>query len=348
MRLGPVNYDIVGCGAVVRTYHVPVLRYLARTRPIAVSGCFDSDPASAAAVARLLGAGRHAGADGTPSAAAEAALVATPPGSHGDIAHRYLAAGKHVFVEKPFVGSAEEARRLVQQARDVDRRILVAHFRRLYPSLRTARGFLASGGLGRIRRVEASEGGRWDWPAHSPYFLQDPQGGVVWDTGAHLVDMLLYALSLDKPGRAVETQLRERVRHPAREPAHDVRAVFDLTLTGGSSVEVRLALSRLEPLAGALKLYGEGGVLVVPTSFAVAPTLFRGSERFQLESIDPDVAATDSLGCFVLEHLEFVAACASRAPSVLDADRFVGVSGLLAQLTAAGAAGAAGPAGAER
>jgi len=336
VRLGQVIYDIVGCGAVVRTYHVPVLRYLARTAPIAVSGCFDIDPASAAGVAGLLGARGHAGADWIPSPAAAAALVTTPPGSHGEIARRYLAAGKHVFVEKPFVGSADEARRLVQQARAADRRILVAHFRRFYPSLRTARQFLAAGGLGRIRRVEATEGARWEWPAQSSYFLQDPYGGVVWDTGAHLVDMLLYALSLDEPGRALQCHTRERVQRPAREPAHDYRAVLELTLDGGAGVDVRLALSRLEPLAGALKLYGEAGVLVIPTTFALAPTLFRGAERFELESAAPDLAARDSLGCFVLEHLEFLAACASHTPSVLDADRFVGLSGLLAQLTAPG------------
>jgi predicted dehydrogenase len=335
--LDQVIYDIVGCGAVVRTYHVPVLRSLARTAPVAVAGCFDLDRASAAAVAQLLGAGRHAGGDWTPSPAAEAALVATPPGTHGDIARRYLAAGKHVFVEKPFVGSAEEARRLLQQARDVDRRILVAHFRRFYPSLQTARRFLAAGGLGRIRRVEATEGARWEWPARSSYFLRDPYGGVVWDTGAHLVDMLLYALSLDEPGRALECHTRERVQRPAREPAHDYRAVLDLTLDGGAGVEVRLALSRLEPLAGALKLYGEAGVLVIPTSFALAPTLFRGAERFELKGVAPDLAPSDALGCFVLEHLAFLAACAGHAPSVLDADRFVGLTGLLAQLSAAGA-----------
>jgi len=327
-----VIYDIVGCGAVVRTYHVPILRDLARRRLIAVHGCFDLDAAAAATVAATLGARRHGGADEPPSPEADAVLVATPPRSHAAVARRYLAAGKHVLVEKPLVESAEDARDLVRQAQEVGRRILVAHFRRFYPSLRTARRFLATGGLGRLRRVEATEGFRWDWPASSSYFLHDAHGGVLWDTGAHVVDMLLYALSLDEPGRELECQICELNKRPPREPSHEFRARLALRAPGVPELEARLRLSRGQALAGALKFYGDAGVLIVPTTLAPAATLLRGSERFELTGAEPGNAPLDGVGCFVLEHLEFLSACSTGEPSLLDADRFVALSGLLARL----------------
>src|SRR3970282_1193943 len=54
--------------------------------------------------------------------AVDAVAIATPVSTHFDFAMRALAAGKHVLVEKPLAGTAEQARRIIEEA---DRRGLV-------------------------------------------------------------------------------------------------------------------------------------------------------------------------------------------------------------------------------
>src|SRR4051794_41106175 len=46
----------------------------------------------------------------------DAVTIATPPHSHGPIAHAAIAAGKHVLCEKPFTRDTAEARALLAAA----------------------------------------------------------------------------------------------------------------------------------------------------------------------------------------------------------------------------------------
>src|ERR1700736_6060170 len=112
-----LRYDVVGCGTGVQELHGPVIRHLIAQRAATVNTCYDSNLKTAQRAAQLLGAAHAA----TPSEmgnfeAADAAIIATPPESHAAVARRYLAAGKHVFVEKPFVARSDEARDLIELA----------------------------------------------------------------------------------------------------------------------------------------------------------------------------------------------------------------------------------------
>ena len=48
---------------------------------------------------------------------------------------RALAAGKHVFIEKPLAASAADARELVEAAEAADRRLMVGHLLLFHPAL---------------------------------------------------------------------------------------------------------------------------------------------------------------------------------------------------------------------
>lgn len=245
---------------------------------------------------------------------------------------QYLSAGKAVLVEKPFVVSRAEAERVVELSRSKQAPVLVGHFRRFYPGLRTARAYLTAGGLGRIRRVEATEGARWNWPSQSPYVVESPFGGVISDTGSHLLDMTLYLLDADT-GDDAAFAIRNVSKAPAAEPSHECRAVIELRTPHLGSVEVYFAVSRLEPLAGAVKVYGDAGVLIVPTAFSAAPLLLHGTRPFALDGRSGSREPRDGLGCFVLEHLEFLAlGPGARPPSSLSAERFVRLTAILESL----------------
>src|SRR3954449_5056402 len=54
-------------------------------------------------------------------------VIATPPGSHANIALQAIEAGQHVLVEKPLTTSVEDARTVVARARARGVHLMVGH-----------------------------------------------------------------------------------------------------------------------------------------------------------------------------------------------------------------------------
>lgn len=67
----------------------------------------------------------------------DAIVIATPIDTHFELASRALAAGKHVFVEKPACTSSEQMLRLISLARDENRVLFVGHVFLFEDSLQT-------------------------------------------------------------------------------------------------------------------------------------------------------------------------------------------------------------------
>jgi predicted dehydrogenase len=61
--------------------------------------------------------------------------IATPTSSHHTVAMQVLAAGKHLFIEKPITESSEQANDLVEIARKKNLKIQVGHIERFNPAL---------------------------------------------------------------------------------------------------------------------------------------------------------------------------------------------------------------------
>ncbi len=82
-----------------------------------------------------------------------AVAIATPAVTHADFTGQALAAGKHVFVEKPIalnVGAAEDLNTLAKQN---GRLLMVGHLLQYHPAFITLRELVAKGGLGRLRHI---------------------------------------------------------------------------------------------------------------------------------------------------------------------------------------------------
>lgn len=316
-----MRYDIVGCGAVVASLHAPVINALRESEGVTVAGCYDPNQELAEAIAGAVGAERW-GPHPEPGEGdgVDAALVATPPDFHAEIAGRYIQAGKGVFVEKPFSRTRAEAAELVEAARERGVPAAVNQLLRYYPTIEGARQFL-SGELDRIDSIEASDGFRWDWPA-SNYVVKNAYGGVIHDTGAHIVDTVLYLLGLDNAPNPVSVRLVDVSKTPEREPSHECRAELVLD-TGGREAAIGLWLSRLRPLPRGIRVFGSFGTLFVPL-FAPGPILFRDGSALRVRDAEPTDKAIDVPGCTLLAYRDFLAR--ARDPSVrtrIDADRFL-------------------------
>ncbi|HVV49074.1 MAG TPA: Gfo/Idh/MocA family oxidoreductase [Polyangia bacterium] len=117
--------------------------------------------------------------------------VATPPSDHATIALEALGRGLHVLCEKPLAASIEEARAMLRQAVKSERVIYPCHNYKHAPVIKTVRGLITSGRIGKVHLVtlqtfrnthaKGVTGWRTDWRRERRY----SGGGIAMDHGSH-------------------------------------------------------------------------------------------------------------------------------------------------------------------
>jgi predicted dehydrogenase len=81
--------------------------------------------------------------------------IALPPSAHAEWTLKALAAGKHVFLEKPAVTTPEEARTIVAAADAAGLRLIEAFHYRYHPLFERTLDLLRSGGIGALQTAHA-------------------------------------------------------------------------------------------------------------------------------------------------------------------------------------------------
>ncbi len=121
-------------------------------------------------------------------------MIATPSAMHAEQSIRALTAKKAVFCQKPLARTAEETRRVVSAAREVDRLLGVDFSYRHTEAMQKIRPLIEGGELGDIYAVDLvfhnAYGPDKDWF----YDVERAGGGCLIDLGIHLVDLAMWAL----------------------------------------------------------------------------------------------------------------------------------------------------------
>lgn len=179
-------------------------RILARSGALDVRYVVDPNPASAAELARALGARAEPSLDrALADDAVEAAIVATSTPAHAQVVQRVTAAGRHAFVEKPLaldLASALRAAEAVERAGTVCQ---VGFQRRYDPAYVDAKRRLDAGDIGapEVLRLISRD------PAPpSTRFLRG-SGGLMVDFAIHDLDLALHLLGPVSEVRAVGAAL---------------------------------------------------------------------------------------------------------------------------------------------
>jgi predicted dehydrogenase len=117
--------------------------------------CCDASAEARARWAPAFPAARFTGEidDVLADEALDAVALATPVPTHGPLAERVLATGKHCFVEKPLAYSVEEAERAVAAAERAGRLLMVGHLLVYHPGVAKLEEIAASGDLGQIHYI---------------------------------------------------------------------------------------------------------------------------------------------------------------------------------------------------
>lgn len=104
-------------------------------------GFYDQNPQTAAAVEAELSAKAFASMDDLINSV-DVVDVVTPTLNHFDCASKALRASKHVFVEKPLANTIQEAKDLIQLAKEASMKVQVGHVERFNPAFKAALPYL--------------------------------------------------------------------------------------------------------------------------------------------------------------------------------------------------------------
>lgn len=238
----------------------------------------------------------------------DAVSIAAPNLLHHPIALAALAAGKHVFCEKPIAVTTAQAKEMVEAARRADRVLEVAFNHRRRADVQFAHQYLATEGIGRIYHSRASWKRRSGIPGLRSWFTSRAMagGGALIDLGPHVLDSLLFLLDEPKVvavsavthGELGRAGYGAMDRHEQMASDSGLFEVEDLAsallrLDDGSSValEISWAGHTVDDEDISLELLGvEGGIRLFIPRFASEGTLqiFRDRDGAPV-TIEPDI-----------------------------------------------------------
>lgn len=162
-------------------------------------------------------------------------VIATPSGTHFELAKKALEAGKDLVVDKPVCARAVEIAELMEIAARMKVKLIPFHNRRWDGDFRTVRKLLHDEALGRVVSFEST----FDrWRPHPKIGgwkeLNAPGSGVLLDLGTHLIDQALELFGL--PLEVSAEVGREREPRDAADDFFTVRLYYDgLTATLGAN-----------------------------------------------------------------------------------------------------------------
>lgn len=248
-----------------------------------IVACADALPGRAAAFAERNGI--ENAFDGLEAALGwgefDAAINATPDGVHKDTTLALIAAGKHVFCEKPLAPDHADALAMTEAAENAGLVNMVNLTYRNSPALHLARKMVAEGALGALRHVEASYRQSWlvakawgDWRTMDQWLwrLSKKHGstGVLGDVGIHILDFATFGAGEDIVGLNADLVTFPKAEGD-RIGKYDLDANDSMAMTArfasgalATILATRYATGHLNDLT--LTLHGTKGALKVETN----------------------------------------------------------------------------------
>lgn len=285
----PTHIGLIGCGNISQAYFEGCQNY----PNIKITACADINVPHAQATAEK----HHLAFGGSVDdllARSDVDIVVnlTIPGAHTDVNRRALAAGKHVYCEKPFALTADDTAAVVADAAAHGLRVGSAPDTFLGAGLQTARKFIDDGLLG----TPVAAFGFMLCPGHeswhpNPDFYYKFGGGPMFDMAPYYVTALVNLLGpVARVSGAARTTFAERtITSEPRKGEHvtvDIPTHFSTTLefAGGPVGTMVMSFDTPKTNLPNIVIHGTKGTLnVCDPNWFDEPCFFKpaGSDKFE-------------------------------------------------------------------
>lgn len=233
----------------------------------------------------------------------EAVSICTWTTTHATEAMRALKARKHALVEKPLASNIREARKIVNFAKQNDRRLMVGFIERFNPGVQRAKDVLKTGEIGELVSATAKRVSQW------PERIGDV--GVVKDYAIHEIDIMRKIFEEDP------TTVYARVGNLKHTKFEDYAQIM-LTFTRGKTAFIEANWLTPDKVRN-LTLTGSGAILsldyltqeiTIESHEQTLKPRYEWKEPLKLElqqfaesvikNVEPEVTGTDGLKALVI------------------------------------------------
>lgn len=305
-RTGPVGIGIIGAGTISAEY----LTHLTSFPDVTVHIVGDLFPEAAQKRAEEFSVPAFGTTqDVLDHPEVEIVINLTIPTAHAEVSQAIVAAGKHVWTEKPITTVPADATALLEAATAQRVRIGGAPDTVLGAGIQTALRTLAEGKVGDIASALTlfQSPGPEDWHPN-PAFLFQEGAGPLYDIAPYYVTTLALALGPVTAVSAAGSRARDQRTIGSGQKAGEV---FDVTVPtqvtailrfeSGQNATVLLSFDSPHTRTGFVEVYGTEGTLAFPDPNVFdgdsALTAYRGEEATPV----PATGATTGRGLGVLE-----------------------------------------------
>lgn len=183
---------IIGCGAVAANYHIPITL---NSKKVKLEYLIDKNLNRAKDLSKKFNISHYSKDYQAIFGKVDCALIALPHHLHYQITSELLKNNINALVEKPLALTAWECKKLIKIAKEKDKILAVGLTRRFYKNYQLVKKIIDTGVLGKINSFTIKEGFVYNWPTLSDFmFKKEKGGGVLYDTGAHTLDTVLWWL----------------------------------------------------------------------------------------------------------------------------------------------------------
>ncbi|KHF40879.1 Gfo/Idh/MocA family protein [Halalkalibacter okhensis] len=213
--MSKLKVGVIGCGSIAKHRHLPEYANNSEVEIVAVCDIVEERVHE---FAKVYSAKAYTSYDELLlSPDVDAVSVCTPNYLHAPISIAALKAGKHVLCEKPMATSSEDAEKMIEAAKENNKKLMIAHNQRFVPSHQKARQLIEAGEVGKIYsfRTAFGHGGPEGWSADGSesWFFRKEEAfiGAMGDLGVHKTDLLRFVLGEEfvEVGAFIETSAKQ-------------------------------------------------------------------------------------------------------------------------------------------
>ena len=273
-----MNVGVMGCGVISRAY----VENAAAFESFELVACADLDREQADALGKAGGLAVVGVDELIADPSIDIILNLTPPLAHVAVTRQALAAGKHVYTEKPLAIHRAEAAALASEAERLGLRIGCAPDIFLGSAYQAGRAAIDDGAIGEPLAVSAAMlvGGQEVWHPNPDIFYADG-AGPLFDMGPYYLTAIVALLGpIAQVAGFASTRTLERTiaigprtgeRFTASTPTHTTAA---MELANGVTANLVASFEAAGQYICDIAIHGSEGVLVLPD-----PNAFGGAVR---------------------------------------------------------------------
>lgn len=253
-----LRIGIVGCGKIADG-HADVVQYLEGAELVAVC---DREPLLAEQLAVRYGIAKWYGdfAEMLEKERLDVVHITTPPGVHLALTRQAVAAGCHVFLEKPLALTAADSRELIETVVAGGRQMTINYWPNFDPPAMELKRLLASGVIGEPVHVEAFIGydlsGAYGQAlmGDAGHWVHRLPGKLFQNMMDHIFNRIVPLMPEAEPEvHAFAYKRREAVRGDGTDALLDELRVY---LKAGGVSGYGTLCSHARPVANTMKIYG--------------------------------------------------------------------------------------------